>query len=65
MFDILCGVCGGNLSVYDDRNMILKCEVCENEIDGELLKNFFDEKYKDKISSIEITNRYSAKISFK
>ena len=60
-FEIVCGKCGEKMTVVDTE---LKCPqgcMCVNK---EYLNNFLDEKYRDKITRIEVTNKNSAKIYF-
>ena len=62
LFEIVCGICGEKMCAVDNDLKCLKGCMCVN---SDYLKNFFDEKYKDKITKIEVTNNNSAKIYFK
>lgn len=69
-FDILCGECKGNLKIQEkkSKNKIytyLWCKKCKKRINADFVKNFLSEKYKEKISCMEITSKYSARIFFK
>lgn len=63
-FDILCGECHVKMSVYNEKQSYLWCEICKRKINAEFLRNFLCEKYEGKIKYIEVTNSYSAKIFF-
>ncbi len=64
-FDVFCGECGNKMRIKQEDEMYkLICENCNILRDGKFLENFFDEKYRGKISKIEITNNNSAKIFF-
>lgn len=59
--EILCGKCGGKM--YEEL-LNIKCHNCNMYINGKYLKNFFSEKYRDKIIKIEVNDENSAKIYF-
>ena len=59
--ELVCGICGGKMCVEDEFLKCLNGWIC---VSADYLKNFFDEKYKDKITRIEVTNKNSAKIYF-
>lgn len=61
-FDILCGVCKGNIKLVD--NKVLKCERCGKETDAEFVSNFLRPKYDGKIRLMEIINQHSARFYF-
>ena len=58
-FEIVCGVCGEKMIVEDTELKCPKGCMCVNK---DYLNNFLDEKYRDKITKIEVTNKNSAKI---
>lgn len=70
MFEIVCAECnGGKMTVetkkYKDKTYIyLVCKNCNVRLNGEFVKCFFEEKYRERIKRMEITNKHSAKIFF-
>lgn len=70
MFEVVCSECKGKkMSVktkkYKDKTYIyLICESCNMRLNGDFVKCFFEEKYRDRISRMEITNKHSAIIYF-
>ena len=59
--ELVCGICGGKMTVGDTY---IKCPRGCMWANKDYLNNFLDEKYRDKITRIEVTNKNSAKIYF-
>lgn len=63
LFDVRCGVCGEKMTCLENSYFFV-CGGCNEQRDGNFLKNFLVEKYVGEIKKIEITGLNSAKIFF-